>query len=356
MQETFKKIFEKNLKLLSAEISTDKLNQVFEDEKFAVCELGKVIFPTGHVVIADPLCYLGTEHACPLEKSIEPGEYPIILSVLKDEIWGIRYLAAKLLITDKRAVRYETAARKVEESEDSKKYNGLNGFGVETGLACFCDEETERLYKGFLQQWHHSHPGGNHYDDYFEQIFAFSYENAPKYQREGGDWIDWSVPSTTNNIIMFGSGFGDGYYQSYWGYDTEDKICCLAIKFIDPEAFDVPMPTLPPKKKYFPIYGGIKQLVNNDLACIATDCITVEGCKVGYMYKEEPMENTYDSGWRFFAGDESDEYLDDANNSGIYEVNTIANYDNDIIDLLDSPIDSAFYRGRDGKFHQDTGR
>lgn len=236
MQEIFKKIFRNNLELLSAESSTDQLNQVFEDEKYAVCELGKVVFPTGRVVIADPLCYLGTQYACPLEKSIEPGEYPVVLSVLKHEIWGIRYLAAKLLITNKKAISYETAERKVEASEASKV---LNGFGVETGLGCFCDEETERLYKAFLQQWHDNHPDGNHYDDYFEQMFAFSYENAPEYQREGGDWIDWSVPGTTNNIIMFGSGFGDGYYQSYWGYDVEDKICCLVIKFIDPKAFDV---------------------------------------------------------------------------------------------------------------------
>jgi hypothetical protein len=33
--------------------------------------------------------------------------------------------------------------------------------------------------------------------------------------------------------------------------------------------------------------------------CFATDKITVDGLRVGYMYREEPTEKM-DSGWRFF--------------------------------------------------------
>jgi hypothetical protein len=33
--------------------------------------------------------------------------------------------------------------------------------------------------------------------------------------------------------------------------------------------------------------------------CMATDKLTVEGMKVGYMYREEP-DSEFDSGWRFF--------------------------------------------------------
>ena len=41
--------------------------------------------------------------------------------------------------------------------------------------------------------------------------------------------------------------------------------------------------------------------------CIATNRITVEGCKVVYCYREEP-DGGWDSGWRFTAGDESEAY------------------------------------------------
>ena len=35
----------------------------------------------------------------------------------------------------------------------------------------------------------------------------------------------------------------------------------------------------------------------------------VEGCKVGYGYREE-LDGSLDSGWRFTAGDESEPYMD----------------------------------------------
>jgi hypothetical protein len=79
--------------------------------------------------------------------------------------------------------------------------------------------------------------------------------------------------------------------------------------------------------------------------CIATDMITVDGRKVGFMYREEPS-NDVDSGWRFMAGTKSQEYMDNADNHAIYDVNTIANYDPDIISFLDAPIGSAFERDR----------
>ncbi|MBC8535324.1 DUF2185 domain-containing protein [Clostridiales bacterium BX7] len=84
--------------------------------------------------------------------------------------------------------------------------------------------------------------------------------------------------------------------------------------------------------------------------CIATDRILVDGCEVGYMYRERPDEDRPDSGWRFTAGDESDEYMDDPANSEVYQLNTICNYDPDIIPLLDSPYGTAYWRDEDGEF------
>ena len=85
--------------------------------------------------------------------------------------------------------------------------------------------------------------------------------------------------------------------------------------------------------------------------CIATNRITVEGCKVGYCYREEP-DGDWDSGWRFTAGDESEAYMDDPNNAGIYKLNTICNDDPDIIPLLNTPAPCAFERDENGVFQQ----
>ena len=104
------------------------------------------------------------------------------------------------------------------------------------------------------------------------------------------------------------------------------------------------------QKKFALRADQIRPLAPNRGGCIATDMITVEGRKVAYMYREEP-DNDIDSGWRFMAGFESREYMDDAANHAVYDVNTIANYDPDIIPFLDADIGSSFERkGGTGPF------
>ena len=87
----------------------------------------------------------------------------------------------------------------------------------------------------------------------------------------------------------------------------------------------------------------IKPLVPEMGACVATDKIVVEGQKVGYMYREESNREA-DSGWRFTAGNEPNSYMKNPKNSGVYKVNTIANYDSAIIPYLDSPVGTALDR------------
>ena len=95
---------------------------------------------------------------------------------------------------------------------------------------------------------------------------------------------------------------------------------------------------------------GIRPLAPGRGGCYATDHITVDGHRVGYMYRE-PADDSFDSGWRFFSGRESDEYANDPENLAIYDVNTVANYDPEVIAFLDAPPGSAFARdSRTGEF------
>lgn len=94
--------------------------------------------------------------------------------------------------------------------------------------------------------------------------------------------------------------------------------------------------------KRFAIPGNqIKPLISMTGGCFMTDRITVDGQKIGYMYRTQP-DHPADTGWRFFAGDESQEYVNEAANTAIYSVNTAANYDPDIIPFLGSPAPCAF--------------
>ena len=96
-------------------------------------------------------------------------------------------------------------------------------------------------------------------------------------------------------------------------------------------------------KKFKLAPHDIKKLIPNMGYCFASNKITCEKYGVGYMYRETPTDK-YDSGWRFFAGVEEQEYIDNPNNFQIYDVNTIANYDEAIIPYLDSDIGNEYVR------------
>ena len=98
-----------------------------------------------------------------------------------------------------------------------------------------------------------------------------------------------------------------------------------------------------PVKKFKLRPDEIRPLSPGHGACLATDLITVDGHEVGYMYREK-MHEQGDSGWRFFAGSETQQYLDQSTHTSVYDVNTIANYDPQIIPFLNSPVGSAFER------------
>ena len=96
-------------------------------------------------------------------------------------------------------------------------------------------------------------------------------------------------------------------------------------------------------KKYKLSAGSNEDLVAKMGYCLASDKITVDGLPVGYMYREEPEEED-DSGWRFLSGTEEQDYVDNPENSGIFEVNTIANYDKAIVYYLKMPYGTEMER------------
>ena len=84
----------------------------------------------------------------------------------------------------------------------------------------------------------------------------------------------------------------------------------------------------------------LKRIISTDLGTgIASDDIMVSGKPVKVMERME-LINDHEkfSGWVFMSGEESQEFLDSPLNSGVYNLNTIANYDKSIIPHLDKPV------------------
>ena len=104
-------------------------------------------------------------------------------------------------------------------------------------------------------------------------------------------------------------------------------------------------------KKYRFSEQELKPLALGRGACFASDMITVECFKVGFLYRQEP-DFEGDSGWRFLTGFETDQYMADGANFGLFDINMIVNCDPEVLEFLDRPVGSAFGRdpATDNKF------
>ena len=88
--------------------------------------------------------------------------------------------------------------------------------------------------------------------------------------------------------------------------------------------------------------------------CLVSNKITKDGFKVGYMYRED-SDNAFDSGWRFMQGGEDEEYNSTPLNVNVFSINTVCNYDPDIIPYLKLPVGSALIRISENEFEFDKG-
>lgn len=69
---------------------------------------------------------------------------------------------------------------------------------------------------------------------------------------------------------------------------------------------------------------------------VVSNKVAIDGLKIGYMYREEAGEPE-DSGWRFLSGTENEAYINNPENSKIFGVNTVANFDRNILPYLSLP-------------------
>jgi hypothetical protein len=82
---------------------------------------------------------------------------------------------------------------------------------------------------------------------------------------------------------------------------------------------------------------------------IASKKITGENKKIAWMYREEPSD-PQDSGWRFFSGEEDQEYANNPENFEIYDIHTILKIDDSIQEHLLSNYGSSFEKNNAGFF------
>ena len=175
--------------------------------------LGKLNLPTGKIVASDPFVYFDEK---PFITKIESGSYDVILSLARINHEDERVAFAMLKFNENLPIRWELALR--ETDDISKLIDGqFFGFGVDSGTGCFIDAQSQIILNKLLED--------QKFDEFLVNEMQKTFVNTR-------DWVNYTFENhPNNNLIAFSSGWGDGHYASYFGYDENNQVVCLVTDF-----------------------------------------------------------------------------------------------------------------------------
>jgi hypothetical protein len=156
-----------------------------------------LVLPTGAIVASDAIAVFGAQ---PLERTVEPGRYRVVLTVTTDQHSDKRVAFARVELRDGVPVRWEPAA----------------GYGVESGTGAFMDAQVAE----FATQ---------NFDFYGDSVLGHLTDVVTRDEYWTSVVVD---PSSGADAVVFTSGYGDGGYGTYWGIDADDEVVCLVTDFL----------------------------------------------------------------------------------------------------------------------------
>ena len=211
--------------------------------KFSTHFIGELVMPSGQLVACDP--GIGEDFEFAFTRRLNPGRYPVFLSLAgfksrqenaqTSEPAYRRIACAMLRVSQQTPIRWEVASLNPAWSAEYQNY------GVDSGTGCFMDAEVARIIKrlGEVEAGENIAVAFNRFEaEYWQPFMGAMWKNqaaaiSDEYPYDHkGCWAHFCVDENTGaNVIAFSSGWGDGGYASYWGYDADDSIACIVTDF-----------------------------------------------------------------------------------------------------------------------------
>lgn len=207
---------------LEGEINSEELVEI---------HIGDVNLPTGRIIAGDALY---TDGQPAFARTVEPDKYPVFIYLAKVDEMNHRVAYAKIKLRPEKATKWILAVTEdlTEEELNDLGEDEFYGFPVDSGIACFMDVETNPLYLSRIDALLEKDPEADYYDETLAEEFR-EYSGKNNFSRSLGDWNDHHPDEASdNNVIMFSSGWGEGYYPAYWGLDDEGNTIELVIDFL----------------------------------------------------------------------------------------------------------------------------
>ncbi len=231
--------------------------------------LGELKVVSGRIAASDPFVTAFDEPAAVFARTAPVGVFPVEACVARFDNADARVACARVRFAATEAVRWEMATFAGQEALADDE---AAGYGVDAGTGCFYDAEA----RGDV-------------DEATGAVWLAAME------ARGVDTWSWHVAELSGgNVVMFSSGWGDGFYTSYWGFDGDGTVVELVTDFavlIEAvhERFEVPLP-LPRGKVEHPLLTKAGATLRGPLLSRTTAILGGEGGVRVELSSGEPVE------------------------------------------------------------------
>lgn len=182
-------------------------------------DAGEVTLPSGRVCVGDPYIIDAEEQT--IGHVLAPGRYRVRLCIADDGAGNVRVAGAALVIGEGDVVSWERAAYggvepldedELDEDEEDEAY----GYGVDLASSCFAPAEMIE-------------PLSEADDDALDDWNDLLTESIEAAEQGGQMYCEVSAPG--GSLIMFPSGWGDGFYYNWWGLNENGERVVLLTAF-----------------------------------------------------------------------------------------------------------------------------
>ena len=194
-------------RIFESAFENTKVNQENIEYSFYTLDIGKIKIESGKIIVCDPIVM---NEGVAFADKFPVGEFNVQLAMAKmgnDK----RVAFSRIVFSNNKIENWEIALL------PNQKKIPINNpeiycFGVDSGTGVFIDDSTNNFYNKKYNA-----------ESDWEEVFVK--------KAEENNYTGYTHEFENHNFAVFSTGYGDGCYTTFIGYDESGNICKLLVDF-----------------------------------------------------------------------------------------------------------------------------
>ncbi len=213
--EAFTGAFQSGYKLAVDEAAAGNPPQIIATT-FRTLELGRLKIVSGKIAACDPFVQISDR--LPFVQTVPNGDHAVKLAIVEGGINDGRIAYARVDFSTEPAVTWKMALLDGQDSATLKE-GEIFGYPVDAGTGAFYDPKAGTVLAADLKR-----------DENAWEAWQIAGEKNGKDADLKPNFF-LMLPAGELNVAMFASGWGDGFYASYFGYSRSGEVVALVTDF-----------------------------------------------------------------------------------------------------------------------------